>query len=79
VRGYRVVSEAPGDDVESFPRTLAGLWDALGRAAWLSVGGAPRLVMADDRVIRRFEGGQGVLRAGPVPAKAGGLRVAVRR
>ena len=31
--------------------------DALGRAAWLSLEGAPRQVMAGDVVIRRFEGG----------------------
>jgi hypothetical protein len=54
---YRVVSETTEDPVETFPRTLEGLVDALGRAAWLSLEGAPRQVMAGDVVIRRFEGG----------------------
>jgi hypothetical protein len=52
---YRVVSEATEDPVETFQRTLDGLVDALGRAAWLSLEGAPRRVMAEDLVIRRFE------------------------
>lgn len=43
--------------METFPRTLEGLVAALGRAAWLSLEGAPRQVMAGDVVIRRFEGG----------------------
>jgi hypothetical protein len=43
--------------VETFPRTLEGLMDALGRAAWLSLEGAPRQVMAGNVVIRRFEDG----------------------
>ena len=43
--------------METFPRTLEGLVNALGRAAWLSLEGAPRRLMAGDRVIRRFEGG----------------------
>ncbi len=55
---YRVVSEATEDPVEIFPRTLEGLVDALGRAAWLSIEGAPRRVMAGDLAIRRFEGGR---------------------
>jgi hypothetical protein len=60
VHAYRVVSEAAGDDVETFPRTLDGLKDAFGRAAWLSAGGAPRVVMTGNKVIRRFEGGRGL-------------------
>ena len=44
--------------MENFPRTLQGLMDALGRAAWLSLEGAPRRVMAGNLVIRRFEGGR---------------------
>jgi hypothetical protein len=55
---YRVVSDAAEDPVEAFPRTLAGLVDALGCAAWLSIEGAPRRVMAVDLVVRRFEGGR---------------------
>jgi hypothetical protein len=44
--------------VETFPRTLEGLEEALGRAAWLSLEGAPRQVMTGNLVIRRFEGGR---------------------
>jgi hypothetical protein len=43
--------------VETFPRTLDGLVNALRRAAWLSLEGAPRRVMAGELVIRQFEGG----------------------
>lgn len=44
--------------METFPCTLDGLVDALGRAVWLSLEGAPRRVMSGDQVIRRFEAGR---------------------
>ena len=43
--------------METFPRTLQGLLAALERAKWLSWTGAPRQVVAGNRVIRRFEDG----------------------
>jgi hypothetical protein len=55
---YRVVSEVAADPEELFPRSLAGLQDALGRAMWLSLAGAPRRVLAGDVVVRRFVGGR---------------------
>jgi hypothetical protein len=55
---YEVVSESPEDRAETFPRTLEGLRGAIGRAMWLSLAGAPRSVVADGRVIRRYAGGR---------------------
>lgn len=62
---YEIVSVSGEKDDTTFPYTLRGLLDALGYAAALSMRAGPQLLMAGDRVIRRFEDGYETLARRP--------------
>lgn len=55
---YEVFDDAGKRDGRTFPYTLRGLLDALDYASILSMRAGPQVLMAGDRVIRRFEDGR---------------------